>query len=643
MVDKKDAKHDSDGHKPQRHHSKREAVAAFEALGQPVDDHTYEEDDEYASIVGQDVGDIALPRAADAGHHILGGVPGHLVGFGRVEIGAAAEKESGKGDEDESEEDAPDLLDFGFRPGGFVPVAQGIDNEVAQNGACAYYAGPHHADLECRRRPDDIEEQEKGKEGFGGHNAGPRGLFFPPFIDKDAHTVEAAPGDEVETGAVPHSAQQHRVHIVDVGVELLAVAREDEVDGYQGADDGGDDQRDPRRLGHQGHDDEHSAKDDVAGGTGTAVAAQGDVEIVLQPVAERHMPSFPEPCGAGGLVGRVEVLRQVEAHQHCHSDGYVGIARKVGIDLQRIDEQRREVFEACVEQRVFEDAVDEIDGQVVAKDYLLHQAVEYPEHGDAELAAAEEVGLVELRDELVGTHNGACHKLGEEGGIESEVEDVGGVAYLVLVDIDYVTDILKGEEGYAHGQQYLGGVEGGGLGEVVGKEGQMVHDLMVGVEDVVVDVGEEVGIFEVEQHQQVDNHANDHQQFGARRGGAVAFRRHGTACRGLASGFVGAAVHPDAEEVAQQGGKDKQKDEKPRGLEVEEEADEEEVAVADGELEVGPARVVGVAFQHFGPEPGSLYEAESGKDNKEEGPEVELGEKQRMLLVEREEVSKKCN
>jgi len=101
--------------------------------------------------------------------------------------------------------------------------------------------------------------------------------------------------------------------------------------------------------------------------------------------------------------------------------------------------------------------------------------------------------------------------------------------------------------------------------------------------------------------------------------------------------LVGQLVHPNAKEIAEESGEDEEKDEEARGLEIEEETDEKEVAVA--ECQFGEFAAIG----EFGPiEPFRMEEAIAGEDKKEEGPEVELGEKERMFLVKRKEVSKKC-
>ena len=164
------------------------------------------------------------------------------------------------------------------------------------------------------------------------------------------------------------------------------------------------------------------------------------------------MPAPPEFRGGERLVGTVEVLGQAESHQERHADGDIGVSREIGIDLQRIGEQGNQVFKAREQERRIEHTVHEVGGQVVAQDDLLGKAVQHPEHGNTEGAAGEEILLVELGDELVGSHDGACHQLGEKGEVEPEIQDVVNSLDFSAVDVDAVTDGLEGKEGNAHRQ-----------------------------------------------------------------------------------------------------------------------------------------------------------------------------------------------
>lgn len=52
-----------------------------------------------------------VPRSSYLVNHVAGGFPGDFVGFGGVEIGTGAEKESRRSDEDEREKNVPDELE----------------------------------------------------------------------------------------------------------------------------------------------------------------------------------------------------------------------------------------------------------------------------------------------------------------------------------------------------------------------------------------------------------------------------------------------------------------------------------------------------------------------------------------------------
>ena len=99
------------------------------------------------------------------------------------------------------------------------------------------------------------------------------------------------------------------------------------------------------------------------------------------------MPAAPEFGGAERLVGAVEVLRQTETHQECYANGDVGVAREVGIHLQRVGEECNQVFKSGKQKGGVEDAVHKVRGQIVAQDDLLRKAVQHPEYGDTEGAA----------------------------------------------------------------------------------------------------------------------------------------------------------------------------------------------------------------------------------------------------------------
>ena len=89
------------------------------------------------------------------------------------------------------------------------------------------------------------------------------------------------------------------------------------------------------------------------------------------------------------------------------------------------------------------------------------------------------------------------------------------MGYLAPVDIDNVADVLECEERYADGQQDDGSIEAVGVEHRIAPACQMVHHVDVGAEGGVINVGEEVGILEIAQHEQVDGDTDGHLQFSA--------------------------------------------------------------------------------------------------------------------------------
>jgi hypothetical protein len=94
-------------------------------------------------------------------------------------------------------------------------------------------------------------------------------------------------------------------------------------------------------------------------------------------------------------------------------------------------------------------------------------------------------------------------------------------------------------------------------------------------------------------------------------------------------------VHADAEYPTQEGGEDEQQDEEARGLIVKDQTEGEEVAVAE-HAACGVEAAVGVASLS------GDNESEEEIDDEEEHPEVNLREKQWMIVVEGEKRCEVC-
>jgi len=385
---------------------------------------------------------------------------------------------------------------------------------------------------------------------------------------------------------MPETSQEHGYHGVEVGVDLLTLL---------GMTDGGVNHQGRYHSHSQGNpqitaedkgctseqaDPETSAKGDIA------IASEGDIEIGLQPARKRDVPAFPEVAAVLCLVGRIEVGWQMEAHKQGEADGNIGVAGEIGIDLQGVGEECHEVLKTREELGIVEDTVDEVDREIVTQDDLLGQTIENPEDGNAEHTAREEILAIELGNEITGLDDGACHQLGEEADIEAKIEPVANGLDEALINIASITDGLEGEEGDTHGQDDAIDTENSMVQEVVAHLGHHVIDLEMSTQDVVHHIGEEVGILEITEYAEVYGDTE--------REPCTTFPSPGATVYGLGNEEIAACDEYQ------------QSDEKATGLVIEQQTDEEEVAVA---------QEMAIAGQ-----------GEERKDYGEERPEMELGE-----------------
>ena len=262
------------------------------------------------------------------------------------------------------------------------------------------------------------------------------------------HTVQRTPKDKTDGGTVPQTAQKHRQQQVEIGAPLAL-----------------------------------------------AVAAKRNVEVIPEPRRERNMPPAPEFGDGGRAVGGIEVFGETEAHHKGQTDGHIRVAREVAIDLQCIAVDAHQTLEARVEQRLIEDAVHEVQRDVVRNNGLLKQTREYQEEGCAEHLARHDRLATNLGNEVAGTHNRAGYKLRKEREVEEVVEPAVEWAQLSSVDVNRVAHRLEDEERDADGQEDVLKLQESRPEQFVGH------------------IDQEVRVFEIAEHPEVDDNAHCHQPF----------------------------------------------------------------------------------------------------------------------------------
>ena len=88
------------------------------------------------------------------------------------------------------------------------------------------------------------------------------------------------------------------------------------------------------------------------------------------------MPASPEPGHAGGFVGTIEVLGELDTEQAGRSDGDIGVAREVAVDGQGECIQRNQDLDSHEGTGVQKDWIDDANHQRIGDDGLLQASSE---------------------------------------------------------------------------------------------------------------------------------------------------------------------------------------------------------------------------------------------------------------------------
>ncbi len=184
------------------------------------------------------------------------------------------------------------------------------------------------------------------------------------------------------------------------------------------------------------------------------VAPERDVQVVAQPARQRHVPASPEVLQVARRVGRVEVLGEPEAEQQRQSDGDVGVAAEVAVDLHRVAPRREDRLRRGVLRGEVKTGVTIALGHVRGDDHLLEQAGQDQPEGTRVVDRVGVAPAPDLGQQLGAPHDRPGQQVREERDVDREVERLGRLE-LAPVDVDHVADGHEGEEGDRDGQPDL--------------------------------------------------------------------------------------------------------------------------------------------------------------------------------------------
>ena len=223
----------------------------------------------------------------------------------------------------------------------------------------------------------------------------------------------------------------------------------------------------PGRPVPEAAQEHHDEEVDVSAHRAAAVAAEGEVEVLAQPGAERDVPAPPELGQVTGEIRMVEVQRELVTEQAGQPHRDEGVAGEIGVNLARVGvEQGHQVqLRQGQERRVTQGGGRFFE--VVGDDHLEEEAGDELLDGIVPVEVGQAL-VADLIKELARLHDGPGHELGEKGLEEpdllvkpAELAEVAGrgeageARGAGAVGIDHQADALEGEEGNPHWQRHL--------------------------------------------------------------------------------------------------------------------------------------------------------------------------------------------
>ena len=146
------------------------------------------------------------------------------------------------------------------------------------------------------------------------------------------------------------------------------------------------------------------------------------------------MPARPEFLYAFCGIRAVKVLHESDAHNARASDRYIGVSRKVAVDLERKKHCRKQNGRTVRSRRIRVYRND-ISRAEVGDSYLLEKSDEHHANALAGIVAVETVILAELRNKIFGSFDGTCNELREERNVQRVISEMTFGCYISPVHV----------------------------------------------------------------------------------------------------------------------------------------------------------------------------------------------------------------
>src|SRR5258708_7100689 len=219
-------------------------------------------------------------------------------------------------------------------------------------------------------------------------------------FDRQTDSVNAAPDDKCPIGAMPESAKKHSEHEIEVGAHLPE-----------------------------------------------AIATETDIQVVAKPAAKADVPPAPEVLEALRQVGLAEVDHEMETHELRTASSDAAVAAEVAIDLPGKRVSAEQDSDGIWRTEVAAKGGVGEERAIVGDHDFSEEALEDQNHAVKCFGGIPIPGTLHLRQEVRGALDGAGDQVRKQADEKGGFDDRSRGLQFSLIDINDVSDFLKGVEG----------------------------------------------------------------------------------------------------------------------------------------------------------------------------------------------------
>ena len=166
------------------------------------------------------------------------------------------------------------------------------------------------------------------------------------------------------------------------------------------------------------------------------------------------MPTPPELGDIATEIRNVEVPHQLDSKEFGCTDGNIGIAGEVAVNLESEEDGGKQQGAPALRLIGRKHLVD-VDGTVVGYDHFFEQSPQNLAHSIDTLFIYKSARLSELRQQVRRPLDRARNELREETDESEEPDDIAGRFQLSTIDVNGIAERLEGVETDADGEDYL--------------------------------------------------------------------------------------------------------------------------------------------------------------------------------------------